>query len=284
MIELSLSSWWVRRFVPDEAGARPRPSNDIPTLAAADPPHHVGLWLDRGLPWPPTGGEDKEKLRRHALLDAAVAALAPDRPARRTYAHCIARHITCPPANDHRRVVALTTASRLLLHTASNASVTEGSVLLHHTYGVPYLPGSALKGLLRRSLRHASEDLRSFWLGQGGATDREDDQAALVDIHDALWWPEAGHPSPLAVDIVNPHHSQYYTKGDSPPRESDDPVPTHRLSLAPGVRFRAVLEFAPGLAPEHIDSFSRYFCDATNTTPIGAWSTSGYGRLKAAPA
>ena len=64
--------------------------------------------------------------------------------------------------------------------------------------------------------------------------------------------------SPLAVDIVTPHHSDYYSgKTDEsgrrvPAADYDDPVPTQRLSIRPGTRFKIVVEFAT--APSTLSS------------------------------
>jgi CRISPR-associated protein Cmr6 len=259
-----LSHWWNARFA---STAPPRPA----TL-----PHHVGLWLDRGLPWPSV--EDRTKSARGDLYRVAIAALEHDAPARTTYTEVLRRVVDRTPLSSDRRIFHLRTSSRVLLHTASNASVTDGAILLHHTYGVPYLPGSALKGVLRASLRGLDPAVQAFWLGQGGADDRDDDQAAALDLHDALWCPAPSDPTPLALDIVNPHHPDYYSK-NAPPLDTDDPVPTHRLSLRPGTCFRAVLEHSPALPRATIDALCERFIHALTTLGVGAWTTSGYGRL-----
>lgn len=290
MSELKLHDRWKQRFSdrkppprPDAGSARSEKQPDATTSTVSDLPHHVGLWLDRGLQWPPDATSTQARAARDNLYDIAVRALDQSAPARDTYARCIKRIVEQTPPTAHRRVFHVTTQSRVLLHTATNASVTEGAILLHHTYGVPYLPGSALKGVTRASMRGtkaASEDLQAYWFGRGGDDDGTGDQAAAFDILDALWCPKADDPSPLAVDIVNPHHPDYYSKG-APPRDSDDPTPVHRLSLRPNVRFRAVLEFAPGLQSSDIDAFCEYFLHAVRELGVGAWTTSGYGKALA---
>lgn len=271
MTGMTLKTWWDGRFTDTASTAVPE-----------DPPHHVGLWLDRGLQWPRAGAAEKGKAERRRLYDAAVAALRPGAPAREAHLHLLAHHERRTPTAPHRRVFHLIAQSRMLLHTATSASVTEGSILLHHTYGTPYIPGSAIKGVLRASARDADAELLAFWFGRGGATDRADDQAAAFDILDALWSPAPTDDSPLAVDIVNPHHADYYT-GKGSPRDSEDPVPVHRLSIRPGARFRVVLEFAPGLDERHVQHLCARLERAVDTPGLGAWSTAGYGRARLVP-
>ncbi len=109
-----------------------------------------------------------------------------------------------------RRVVEIQATSRVLLHPASNASITDGSILLHHTYGVPYVPGSGLKGIARAWMRQTHPAV----MGEAGKNKRSDArdsdmvralfgkipretdgvearaEAGAVEFLDALWIPE----------------------------------------------------------------------------------------------
>lgn len=267
-------------------------------------PAHVGLWLDRIVALEPSngrqGGPDgndegsRGKEERRRLYEVAVAALRVSgngsaAPAVAAYGPLFRRWqdtMQSDPPGLVRRKLEVEALSRLLIHPATNATVTEGSILLHHTYGVPYLPGSALKGVLRRRLE-ACQGPADELLGRGATADDQDDLAAAVDVFDALWIPD--HPakgvagSPLALDVVTPHHPKYYTGGaDRPlPTDYDEPTPVHRLSVAPGTHFWIVLETAAtSSADEWLDALiERVLLPALREDGIGAWTSIGYGRL-----
>lgn len=300
MSPVALAEWWP---VARGAGSRMRlrdPEEEPSTL-----PSHVGLWLDRMLA-EPYQRERQEWLGRRQLYSAAVRALAPrsDPPAVEAYRPLFAAWrsaMESPLPGIARRTITIEAKSRILLHPASSSTVTEGSVLLHHTYGVPYIPGSALKGALRSCLDRSSigenpafQELPGEILGDIAAPEAGSSEArslaSLIDFHDALWIPEAppgaaGDWSPLALDIVNPHHPKYYTggaEGRRPPSDMDEPIPVHRLSLRPGTRFLAVAE-APDL--QEFTPWLTWLIDeilvaALAEDGIGAWTSSGYGRLE----
>ncbi len=280
--------------------ARGRAAPERPLSGAQVPsplPAHVGVWLDRMLHDP---GRSDEKPGRAALYAAAIQALRPEAPATANYKPCFERWRRSLQDDPGVRVrlVELEATSRLLLHPASNQSVTDGSVLLHHTYGVPYLPGSALKGVLRRAIERAGGDHGHALAAELLGPDRDvpgqreaADQRGWLDLLDALWIPGSGskaEQSPLALDIVNPHHPDWYTRSNKarqPARDYDSPVPTHRLSIAPGARFLFALEWSgrPGddpLAPV-VERALSLLGDALEQDGIGAWTSIGYGRLRA---
>jgi len=275
-------------------------------------PAHAGLWLDRMLAeaWSPgeRGWPARGDLYRAAVecLDPAAAGARPE-SAVVTYRRVFARFreaVTRPRPGTAIESVELRAASRLLLHTAAHETVTEGSLLLHHTYGVPYLPGSALKGAARsrllaladRESEAARRDQLRAWadgllgfvrdngrVASAGGPQEARTQAALVDFLDALWIPDPATPRPLALDIVNPHHPDYYTirrsDGRSLPTDGDSPIPVERLSVAPGARFLLVAE-----APADLAAWLRWLVreilvPALAEDGLGAWTSSGYGRL-----
>ncbi len=302
MSPVPLADWWP---VARGAGARMRLGNQLEDPAPL--PAHPGLWLDRMLA-EPAHEKKQEWLGRRQLYLTAVKALAPSAspPAVQAYRPIFEAWKVAmeqPEPGIARYFLPVEARSRILLHPASNGTVTEGSILLHHTYGVPYLPGSALKGVLRSRLDRFFavpdvRDLTSELLGDlqrsasetGGAEGEASGLASLVDFYDALWIPEAptgaeGDWSPLALDIVNPHHPDYYTGGGNsrrPPSDMDEPVPVHRLSLTPKARFLIVAEApdAPELAPWLSWLLNEVLAPALVEDGIGAWTSAGYGRLE----
>lgn len=272
-------------------------------LASPEPTiEHAGVWLERCF----RPDQDKEKRARTTLYQRAVDAMRPKSASVVEYARSYDRWLrSLRQSTLTRREVVVEATSRVLLHPASNGSVTDGSVLMHHTYGVPYLPGSGLKGIAREWARKVTgtdgaqphEGWRSdaqdnelvralFGKIPRPIGEDEDSQASVIEFLDALWVPEAPRGSSpewsaLALDIVNPHHSGYYTK-EGAPGDTEEPTPTHRLSVAPGARFMVVVESSVPGADRWLDFAIRdLLLPALREDGFGAWTSSGYGRFSA---
>ncbi len=128
----------------------------------------------------------------------------------------------------------------------------EAGFIWHRTLGVPYIPGSSVKGLLRAWAKPESEG------GWGGVQWSDDVKALFGDtkdmgagrliVFDAL--PTA--PPKLEVDIMNPHYGDYYSgKTDAnhnpiPPADYLSPNPIFFLAVAAGQEFRFHLAARPG--------------------------------------
>lgn len=315
-----------------EAWLRFRTDSAVEPCTLAPLPAHVGVWLDRCLVETTARNPGNAHPGRDLLYRVAIDALRigkdgnDDAPAIREYRTIFARweqqtRQTVP--GIVRRVYRMRALSRIVLHQATNETVTEGALLLHHTYGVPYIPGSALKGAARawamgRGLEEPppgiqankridemtwmdhlfglERDSDKEWLKDrkdAGESDDRPDTAGIFDFMDALLVPEAPPKSkkpfsPLALDIVNPHFGEYYTKNTKdasiPPRETSDPVPSHFLTIAPGTTFLLVVETRDVMGTV----FSRWLDwmlvallrPALRELGIGAKTSSGYGRLE----
>lgn len=156
-----------------------------------------------------------------------------------------------------------------------NESVFENSITLHRTYGVPYIPGSALKGLsahyARNHLENWSENSDAYKLVFGN-----DEQAGSVTFFDALYVPKSDKKDlPLKKDIMTPHHQDYInTKEEKPPADYDSPVPIPFIS-ATGSYLIAIA------GPEKlIQPVSKIMKMALMEEGIGSKTSSGYGRIE----
>lgn len=120
-----------------------------------------------------------------------------------------------------------------------NASPIENGLAIHHTYGVPYLPGSALKGLLRRAAERfgLSEKEKAVLLGEGpDPKGKTPGNAAYLVYWDG--WLDPNSAQPFQLDVITVHHPEYYgKKGAVWPTDFDDPNPVAFLSVRPGVKF-----------------------------------------------
>ncbi|HWU87131.1 MAG TPA: type III-B CRISPR module RAMP protein Cmr6 [Kofleriaceae bacterium] len=286
------------------AARAPESNPEIGAPEVTPLPAHVGLWLDRCLIQRQVQGdtsdvhEDRRKLHAVAMKSLRLGGATPP-PAVTWYRERYKRHrdeAHAVAAGTSRRVIEASARSRVLLHPATGSTVTDGSLLLHHTYGVPYLPGSALKGICR----HRAERLKAAgvslfgvedwprllfgWTGEGDG----DGESGLFDFWDALWVPEPASGSsdfaPLVEDIVNPHHGDYYTRTDGrpPPSDGDAPIPTHILTVAPRTRFLIVVEsFTRGNRVKDLLDWmvTTLLRDALREDGIGARTRAGYGRI-----
>lgn len=158
-------------------------------------------------------------------------------------------------------------------------SVRETAVALHRLYGVPLIPGSALKGLAGHSLPAP--------VGPEGALLRQHRQvlfgepagAGYVTYFDAWYVPgSAPEDRPLALDVITVHHPRYYgSRGrERAPWDFDDPNPLLFLS-ARGEYLVALQGPTRAWAEFAMDLLTRALADRG----IGAKTASGYGRLEA---
>jgi CRISPR-associated protein Cmr6 len=154
------------------------------------------------------------------------------------------------------------------------AHVLETALTLHHIWGVPYIPGSSLKGVCRQvafwklvdgkaNSDNELEDLQKRFYGEL-AIDNEDmlvyqllfgaqDFKGLLLFLDA--YPEFNNNNKskndnesnniFKLDIMNPHYSKYYgdSTGRTPPGDWENPTPVFFLTVKEGVNFRFVVLF-----------------------------------------
>ena len=159
-------------------------------------------------------------------------------------------------------------------------------------YGLPYLAGSGVKGVLRR----AAEELR------------DDGDAALTDaaIY-ALFGPEnTAHArrgaltcwdvfplceGGMTVEIMTPHFNHYYQENESP-HDAGKPNPIPFLAVPAGTKLDFVLTFEVSLVPkEQRDALAdwqlpvrRIVAHAFKWLGFGAKTAVGYGAMREDPA
>ncbi len=156
--------------------------------------------------------------------------------------------------------------------------VQETNMTLHHIYGIPYIPGSAVKGVLRHwwlekdfsdkngkiSEEKALKD--SVFLSIFGSQE----QRGEVRFLDA--YPEKVQ---FATDIMNPHFGDYYS-GTKPPTDNQNPVPINFLTVEKTV-FRFVF-LAKDQDP--LEKIEERFEEALELKGVGAKTAVGYGYFR----
>ncbi|HIQ39959.1 MAG TPA: type III-B CRISPR module RAMP protein Cmr6 [Sulfurivirga caldicuralii] len=159
-------------------------------------------------------------------------------------------------------------------------------------YGVPYLPGSSVKGVIRQAFRELGidENRTTALLGLEAEPGSQEHQKGALIFYDVV--PEI-RAKRLKVEIMNPHFIEYYQKNNAP-HENSNPVPIYFLTVPEGSRFdflvrcdSAFLErIAPGLLAEQ-DSQPRWqhilrdaFAYAFDWLGFGAKTRVGYGAME----
>src|SRR5947209_140433 len=151
---------------------------------------HAGLWLDKFI-----AEQERTKTEVRSNLVKEVAGIAvPD-----CYTSFYKRWKKILDENDPEKsgyVVKSGEAKvlgRMVLGTG-NESVLETAVTLHRTYGVPYIPGSALKGLTANFARHFCgdrwEENSNAYQTVFGLTD----ESGCITFFDALYVPNEENP------------------------------------------------------------------------------------------
>ena len=110
----------------------------------------------------------------------------------------------------------------------------ETGVTVHHTYGMPMIPGSAVKGVCRAQAKAAglSEKLLGWIFGAGGDEQKGlMDEAGTITFFDA-WWVPCENEKPFVCEVVTPHHQEYYEKeGGLPATDWDSPIPAAQIAV-----------------------------------------------------
>ena len=165
-------------------------------------------------------------------------------------------------------------------------SVLETAIALHRTYGVPYIPGSALKGL---AASYARQRLGEDWQKDSKSNDAykvvfgNTDDAGYITFFDALYKPGTGYnQQALYPDIMTVHHRNYYLSPAHAPADWDEPNPVPFLT-ATGDYMLALA--APELEEQDawIERTFTILGHALEEMGVGAKTSSGYGRLKLNP-
>jgi CRISPR-associated protein Cmr6 len=241
---------------------------------------HPGLLLQRYL-CENAAGEGGNSEEKRAILQAAIHA-AVNEEVRALYRIAFDRWSASLPSDP--APADLATTGRLIVGLGSE-NVLETGIRLHHTYGMPIIPGSALKGL-------AAHYCDQVW----GPTDRRfrretgpfhhllfgtTDDSGCITFHDAWLTPDS--PNPLVLDVMTPHHPKWLD-GSVAPTDFDSPTPVPFLSVVG--TFRVAVSWN-GPDCDKAKTWTELACsllgDALNDWGIGGKTTSGYGRLTLPP-
>ena len=158
--------------------------------------------------------------------------------------------------------------------------------------GCPFIPGSSLKGLLREAARLVSSNELpdqsdasiAYWkanltkvFGRGPGEKQEgteEEHPGSVRFFDAypIKWPT------LELDVLTPHHSDYYGDPAKVAADWEDPVPVHFLRVAKTtIRFWFAARHASDAKQSDLEQVAALLPVALDWIGIGAKTSSGYG-------
>lgn len=168
-----------------------------------------------------------------------------------------------------------------------NASVHEFGVSLNYPFGVPYIPGNTIKGLLSSYLaRHGGDD----WYKNAKDSKKSDLQVELfggdieqeskkntyigsVVFNDA--WIEPLNDKWYVPDIINVHHQSYYAEKRFPDG-IENPMPIKIAAMAPGQEFFVSIQGND----DAVKFLLPVLENALREEGIGSKTATGYGRFE----
>ena len=184
-------------------------------------------------------------------------------------------------SSQHAQVFEATTDWRLIVGLGQKGPLEVGFTF-HWLYGIPVIPGSALKGIARAYAllveeRDKSEaDFKAIF----GHAPKPGESQSVAQAGGAVFFDAIPVTAPgLDLDVMNPHYPDYY-QGDAPPANWQSPNPIYFLALKSGVRFA----FAVGWRGEMEDDAERllglavgWLQGGLQELGAGAKTSAGYG-------
>lgn len=245
---------------------------------------HAGLLLDRYLHVPMKEVQDDDSRDDHAsdrkkLLDSAVNAC---KQSKELYESVYERYESAAIHSEKQTWGYYKTKNRIVIN-LSQASVLETAVALHHTYGVPYLPSTSLKGLTAHYCHKVVGPTDREFLNTGKHYEvlfGTEETSGHILFHDGWIRPES-LTSGLTREVMTPHHGDYYSgNNNQPPTDFDSPKPVTYLALAGTFLLRVSCDVDNEQGVKWAEFAMRLLDAALQHWGVGGKTNAGYGRLR----
>lgn len=236
---------------------------------------HAGLLMQKGLSeW----DMDNEKPIKKALIDKIAGVQADN-----LYLLAFNRWLDCTFEQDEFAHLSATVNGRLFTGLALGGAIETGA-MVHHTYGMPMIAGSSIKGAVRTYAETVLVDNsdKQAILNVLFGTESDDDnaEAGYLIWHDAWWIPNVDSRfqlkqdqsnKPFVGEIVTVHHQQYYQGKLGEALDIENPIPNQQIAMTGSFYFtiqgdKAWAEYALGLLK-----------GALQYQGLGAKGSNGYG-------
>lgn len=242
---------------------------------------HPGLLIQRGYERDDRDSEDGREAKTQYLQ--RICAIPPGTFYGNAYQRW--RQTTANTLRFSQLELALQPGTRLFIGLTGGGMLETGCAI-SHSYGMPYIPGSSVKGVVRAHVGQSTfADQHPEVVNElfGAAADPEqghlDGLAGLVVFHDAWWVPNVEEaPTPFVEEIVTSHHLEYYgQEGRVDASDLDSPIPNAQIAVRG--HFLFVLEGEPAWR----DLAAQMLLAALSERGIGAKTRSGYGLFDPEP-
>ena len=255
------------------------------------------LRLEKFVRVPEKKADKKEKEREDALKKEEIQAVI-DRvnslSEKGTFSGCI------PPLPPGAKEIRAPLGGRLIVD-PSGSLIEHAGMKLHPHFGMPFVPGSSVKGVARHAAwcewRDADEK------DKAGIAERiasvfgyPTNEKKLDEALEAAGTPvKAGSvcfpdafptgPAPLAPDIVNVHHREYYLRTEDASKnllhpvalDDEQPVPNFFPAVEKGAEFRFAVAPGPRSTEEDLAFAEKALVSAITLHGVGAKTAAGYG-------
>ena len=226
---------------------------------------HAGLLMQRGL----TKWDKDDKQAKAELIQKIVKIPAPKKDS--LYALAFTRWVQA--TSDTGRFATLAAGISGRLYTGLNsAGALETGISTSHTYGMPLIAGSSVKGIARSHAESLGLDKAHLTVLFGDDSDSGSLKAGALVWHDA-WFVPANTP-PFAAEIITTHHQDYYNGKQLEADEMESPIPNQQIATQGSFYF--VIESAPG-AQAWATYAQNLLFQALQTQGAGSKTASGYG-------
>jgi CRISPR-associated protein Cmr6 len=247
----------------------PKPDRDV--FANADESANVGLLFDRAPDhWHASFDGASEKT---IFLDK-VRQQAEKRSARALLRDLLERRSRLIQTLAGREVTINTTWR--LVSGLGMSHVLENGFVWDRNLGVPYLPGSSVKGVMRAWTEQWDTE---HW-GQYKALfgDTNELGAGQIIVHDAF----PTQVPLLELDVMSIHASTYYRDPRQVPADDEDPIVVTFLAVKANTMFTFGLSPRLGVQPApDLDAAENLLRTALKTLGIGSKTAVGYGHFMA---
>jgi len=249
-----------------------------------------------------------EKLRAEAMLAESLSTISWDKP---DISDLRTRHtrrfigLFNARGRDRCLILAAKLEGRLAINLADSL-IRNAGISLDRLFGMPYIPGSAVKGVARAAaleeVRKLSGEQRAsrFELFRKifGTADndfrRDEELHEFKDLMEHKPLNQKGAVSflpaypieeaKIVVDLTNVHFPEYYKDGDATKLRNESPQPNPFPCVESGVRFAfcLVVETA-GQSNELLDTARNWLERALTVRGLGAKTAAGYGWFSIEP-
>lgn len=231
---------------------------------------HAGLLIQRTLQVWETG----EKSEKGKLINKIVAVESDD-----FYQLAFNRWQQLTNSQPNRFATLKAKVNGRLLTSLGTGGALETGASVHHTYGVPYISASSIKGAVRAYAENGGLDQKYIRIlfGHGdednkvlSGGEKLDNTAGYLIWHDAWWIPKSVN-KPFIKEIVTVHHQGYYSATQEEATDFDSPVPNQQIGV------QGQFYFSVEGDQQWIQFAMQLLRNAIVQVGLGAKAASGYG-------